>query len=202
VRLAVFGGTFDPPHIAHVIHAQAAAEQLGVERVLFIPAADPPHKRGETRTSADHRVAMTELAIADNAAFALSRLDVDRPGPHYSVDMLRLVHEKFAPTELFFLIGADSLIDLPRWYQPQALITLCQLAVIPRLNIAPNMNVLQQSIPALETRVTFIQSPPIDISSTDIVTRVRAGKAIRYLVADAVLTYIQAHQLYEHNTTN
>lgn len=193
-RVVAFGGTFDPPHIAHLIHAQYAAEALDCP-VLFVPAGDPPHKQGETRTPALHRLAMTEAAIAGNAHFRLSRVDVDRPGPHYSADMLALLaHEA---DELFLLIGADSLRDLPTWHRAREVLLRARLLISPRPEVWPDLDVLEAALPGLRERVQMLESPRIGISSTDVVARIAAGLSVRYLVPDAVLAYIEAHRLYE-----
>ena len=195
-RIGILGGTFDPPHVGHLILAQHALDALGLSTLLFVPAANPPHKQQEAKTPVEHRIAMLSRAIMDNAAFAISRVDVDRPGPHYSVDMVRLVQLEFPDAELYFIMGGDSLRDLPKWYQPQAFIRLCRIAVMrrPQSIISPAMH--QDTLPELAERLTIVDAPLIDISSTAIVARSAAGLSIRYLVPDAVIAYIQDHQLY------
>ena len=139
-RLGIYGGTFDPPHLGHLVLAESAADSLQIDRVLFVPASSPPHKdRSAIRSPAEDRFRMVELAIADNPRFAVSRLDMDRPGPHYSVDLLRLVREQHPHAELFFLIGGDSLRDLPAWSRPDELITLTTLAVMRRPGFDPDL---------------------------------------------------------------
>jgi len=196
-RLGVFGGTFDPPHIGHLILAEIAADDLGLDCVIFVPAAAPPHKRrAAVRVSAEHRLAMTERAIAGNPRFALSRVDVDRPGPHYSVDMLRLLAGQYPASALVFLVGADSLQDLPTWSRPAELIRLASLGVMRRPGVVPDLSLLEQDIPGVMDRVEWVDAPLIDIASSTIAELLASGRSIRYQVPDAVCDYIEMHGLY------
>ncbi len=196
-RVGVYGGTFDPPHLGHLILAETAADSLQLSRVLFVPAADPPHKTAATiRASAAHRVAMVELAIADNPRFALSRVDVDRAGPHYSVDMLRLLRAEYPRAELVFLIGVDSLRDLPTWSRPQELITLARLGVMRRPFVEVDLAALEAQLPGVGARIAWIDAPLIDIAARDLARRVACGYSIRYQVTDNVRAYIARHKLY------
>lgn len=194
--LGIFGGTFDPPHLGHLILAQRALDTLGLERVLFVPAADPPHKRARVVTPAAHRVAMLELALAGNPHFELSRVDLDRPGPHYTADMLSLMHDQFPEAALYFLVGADSLADLLTWRDPARIVARARLGVMQRPCVALDLAPLEAGLPGLTERVTFIEGPLIDISATEIRDCLRAGHSIRYQVPDAVADYIDAHRLY------
>lgn len=197
-RLGVFGGTFDPPHLGHLILAEAAADHLGLARVLFVPAGIPPHKEAPAvRAGAEHRAEMTRLAIAGNARFALARTDLERPGPHYTVDMLRLLREEYPGSDLVLLVGGDSLRDLPTWSRPQELIALARLGVLRRPADDVNLEALERAIPGLAARVTWIPAPRLDIASSAIATAIAAGRSVRYLVPDAVLAYIEAHSLYK-----
>lgn len=197
-RLGIFGGTFDPPHIGHLMLAEFARETLDAERMLFVPAADPPHKDA-TRSGIPHRLAMLERAIADNSHFAISLADVERPGPHYSVDMVRLIQAQYPSAELYFLIGADSLRDLPTWYHPEALIRLCRLAVLPRPGVIVSADMHEAVLPGLAERMVMLETPRIDVSSTEVAARIRAGKTVRYLVPQPALDYLEAHGLYRHD---
>jgi len=197
-RLGVFGGTFDPPHLGHLVLAEAAADHLGLVRVLFVPAGAPPHKEASAvRAGAEHRAAMTRLAIAGNPRFALARTDLDRPGPHYTVDMLRLLREEYPHSDLVLLIGGDSLRDLPTWSRPQELITLARLGVLRRPADDVDLAALERAIPGLAARVEWIPAPRLDIASSAIVAAIAAGRSARYLVPDAVLAYIEAYGLYK-----
>lgn len=196
MRIGILGGTFDPPHIGHLILAEAAREGIDADRVLFVPAGDPPHKQGETRQTVDHRLAMLECAIAGIQTFAISRVDLDRPGPHYTVDMLRLLADEYPHAELYFIMGGDSLRDLPRWHRPADLIARCRFAVMRRTDADSDPAMHGDLFPGLAGRVTMIDAPLIGLSSTDIVERIRAGRSIRYLVPPAVEAYIHQHGLY------
>lgn len=192
----MLGGTFDPPHIGHLILAQHALDSLALSQILFVPAADPPHKQHEIKTLVQHRLAMLNLAIEGNAKFSISRVDVDRAGPHYSVDMLGIVQSQYPQAELYFVMGGDSLKDLTRWHRPDALIRLCKLAVMRRPHTVISSEMHAGVLPELAERLVIIEAPLIDISSTAITARIAAGRSIRYLVPDAVRAYIQTNQLY------
>jgi nicotinate-nucleotide adenylyltransferase len=195
-RIGILGGTFDPPHIGHLILAECALDALHLNRLLFVPAADPPHKQDETITPVTHRLAMLERALAGNERLAISRADVDRPGPHYSLDMVQIIQAEYPQAELYFVMGGDSLRDLPKWHRPQEFIKCCRLAVMrrPGTEIDPAMH--EAIIPGLAQRVMMIDAPLIDISSSTITQRHMQGKSIRYLVPDSVRDYIETHQLY------
>ena len=198
MRLALLGGTFDPVHLGHLVLAEVARDQLRLDRVLFVPAGDPPHKQEQLKSAACHRRAMTELAIAANDCFELSPVDLERPGPHYSTDTVRLVRSSYgvASEDCFFVVGGDSLEDLPAWHRPAELVRLCRLAVAPRPDYRPDMAVLEQHLPGLSARLDWLQMPALDISATDIRGRVREGRSIRYQVPDSVRQYIEQHRLY------
>lgn len=195
-RLGILGGTFDPPHIGHLILGEYALDALGFDQLLYLPAADPPHKQGQVRLDAAHRVAMLERAIAGNTRFRLSRLDLDRPGPHYSLDTVRLLHQQHPGAEVYFVMGGDSLRDLPTWHRPQDLMRECRFVVMgrPGDGVRPDMH--EVVLPGLAERVMLLDAPQLDISSTAIVERIRQGRSVRYLVPDAVLAYIQEQQIY------
>jgi nicotinate-nucleotide adenylyltransferase len=204
-RIGVLGGTFDPPHIGHMVLAEYAAGTLGLSQVLFVPAADPPHKRNQTRAAVEHRIAMVEAAIAPNSRFTLSRVDVDRPGTHFTLDMIRIISTQYPDDELYFLMGSDSFRDLPKWHRPQEIIQHCKLGVMARpypdrgdWDLSPTM--YDDVIPGLSECVTLIEAPLLDVSATDIVTRMRQRKTVRYLVQDPVWDYIKEHRLYKDST--
>lgn len=195
-RIGILGGTFDPPHIGHLILAECAADVMNLEKVLFVPAAEPPHKQNEVKTPVEHRIAMLERALAGNDRFRLSRVDVDRPGPHYSVEMVQIIQVEYPGAETCFVMGGDSLKDLPKWYRPYELIKHVRLAVIRRPGAEIDLQYLESVIPGLSERVTFVDTPLLDISSTIITERRVQHRSIRYFVPDAVLDYIETHQLY------
>ncbi|MBN2304677.1 MAG: nicotinate (nicotinamide) nucleotide adenylyltransferase [Anaerolineae bacterium] len=197
LRLGIYGGTFDPPHLGHLILAETAADTLALNRVLFVPAADPPHKESaDVRTPVQHRLAMVERAVVDNPRFDLSRVDVDRPGPHYTADMLRLLRDEFPGAELYFLIGADSLRDLPAWSRPAEILEQAQLGVMRRPGVEPDLIALARVLPDLPARIAWIDAPLIDIAARDLARRIAAGTSVRYQVPDVVRAYIQEHGLY------
>ncbi len=195
-RLGLLGGTFDPLHIGHLILASVAAEALALDAVWFVPAADPPHKQGRPVTPASHRVAMVALGIAGNPRFALSRIDVDRPGPHYSADMVALAQQQAPQATIFFLLGSDSLADLPTWHRPDLLLARCQLAVYRRPSAPVDMMALEARLPGLTGHVIWIDGPGVNLSASAIRERLQSGHSIRYLVPETVRTYIDTHHLY------
>lgn len=197
-RLGILGGTFDPIHLAHLVMAQEARVKLALDRVLFVPVAVPPHKPQEAPAPLAHRMAMVALAIGGNPDFVLSRADVDRPPPHYSLDMVRLIREEWGgdAEHLFFIMGLDSLRNLPAWHQPEELVKLCRLTVLCRPGHRADWEELEAHIPDIASRLELVEMPQMDISSTGIRRRVREGWPIRYLVPDEVEAYIQRHGLY------
>jgi nicotinate-nucleotide adenylyltransferase len=196
-RIGILGGTFDPPHIGHLVLADSAIESLQLDRLLFVPAGDPPHKQNATRLTIEHRLAMLEHALDVDERFLLSRVDIDRPGPHYAADTVRIIQGQNPGAELFFVMGADSLRDLPTWKHPDLLIQGCKLAVMERATarISPDMH--EAIIPGLAEQVVIIDAPLVEVSSTEMVDRLRAGKSVRFLVPDAVLDYIHSQQIYQ-----
>jgi nicotinate-nucleotide adenylyltransferase len=197
MRLGTLGGTFDPIHIGHLILAEEAWHQLRLDQVLLAPAADPPHKRDQGKSPAEHRVRMVELAIADNPHLALSRVDVDRPGPHYTLDMVRLLHEQYGPgADLYFLMGLDSLADLPTWHRPLELMQQCKLVALSRPDAEFDWETLEAALPGVRRRVIVLPMPLLQISGSDLRARVREGRPLRYQVLPQVEQYIHEQQLY------
>ncbi len=197
-RVGILGGTFDPVHLGHLILAEEAQQQLGLRVVCFVPAADPPHKQGRKLAPAEDRVAMLARAVAGNPAFTVSRVDVDRPGPHYTLDMVRIFQRELPPdTQLYFLMGFDSLAELPTWHEPAALVAACHLVALTRPAVPLDWAHLEAALPGVRARVTLLDMPELEISSSELQARVRAGRSIRYLVPDAVCEYIQERGLYQ-----
>jgi nicotinate-nucleotide adenylyltransferase len=192
------GGTFDPIHIGHLILAEEACDQLGLSEVYIAPAGDPPHKRDRRLAPVEDRLRMVETAIAGNPVFRASRIDADRPGPHYTVDTVRLFRQQLPrDTELYFLMGFDSLAELPGWDRPAELIAACHLVALTRYNVPVDWPALEARLPGLRERVTLLDMPELEIASHHIQARVRAGRSIRYLVPDGVRAYILEHGLYK-----
>ncbi len=197
LRVGVLGGTFDPIHIGHLILAEEARDQLGLAVVHLVPAGDPPHKRDRRLASIEDRLEMIARAIADNPALQVSRVDADRPGPHYTLDMVRIFQARLpAGGELYFLMGYDSLAELPGWHRPQELLAACRLVALTRYNVPLDWEMLEARLPGIRERVTLLDMPELEISSNQIQERIRAGRSIRYLTPDAVRTYIEEKGLY------
>lgn len=195
-RIGVFGGTFDPPHLGHLILAEAAREQLGLERVLWAVAGQSPLKLDRELSPVGLRLEMVRAAIAGHPQFALSEVDVRRPGPHYTVDALGLIASQHPNAELYFIMGEDSLRDLPQWHRPADLIAECRLAVLRRPGVAADLAALEAAIPGLTARVEWIVAPEVGISASDVRRRVCEGRSIRYLVPAAVEAIIVTKGLY------
>jgi nicotinate-nucleotide adenylyltransferase len=206
-RLGVLGGTFDPPHYGHLLLADTARVQLRLDRVLIAPAGQPPHKPEAQPSSRAHRVALVKAALldADEPAFRLSRVDLDRPGPHYTMETLTVLREQYPEAEIWFLIGGDSLADLAKWRAPSRIIALARLGVLARPGYAPDLETLSASLAPvdgsatavdLRERIDWLHGPALDISSSALRERARRGFPLRFLVPPSVEAYICEHQLY------
>ncbi|MEZ4861349.1 MAG: nicotinate-nucleotide adenylyltransferase [Caldilineaceae bacterium] len=196
-RIGIYGGTFDPIHIGHLILAEEARFQLQLDRVYLAPAGDPPHKQSQPITPVRYRVQMAELATAELEHIWVSRVDADRPGPHYTTDMVRLMREQVGPTaELYFLMGMDSLRDLPTWQHPQWLIEQCKVVALTRHDVTIDWTVLEAALPGIRERVILLDMPELEIASHTLRERIRKGWPICYQMPPAVAAYIRKHQLY------
>jgi len=199
MRVGVFGGTFDPIHIGHLVIAEEAWMELELERVVFIPAGLPPHKLDHVMSPVEHRLAMVELAIASNPHFAVSRVDIDRFGPCYTVDTIELLKDEWGGgVEVYFIMGSDSLLDILTWHNPRRLIRLCRFAVVSRPGYQVDFDELDALLPGVASRVQMLNAPELAISSTDIQRRVREGLSIKYQVPEAVEDYIYQQKLYQN----
>lgn len=198
-RIGIVGGSFDPPHLAHLIMAETVREALRLDVVLFMPAGTQPLKQDREATHEDHRVAMTELAIAGNPHFALSRVDVDRHGPSYTADSLERLREQYGGLDraaMWFVIGSDSLLNLHRWREPTRILAQARLAVVRRPGYEADLGALEGQVPGVTAAVDWVDAPLMEISSTDIRERLRQGRSVRYRVPGPVLAYIEQHGLY------
>ena len=195
-RIGILGGTFNPPHLGHLVCAQEALVQLELDRVVLIPTGVPPHKEVLAEPGAEHRVEMCRLATAKDERLAVSTLEVERPGPSFTVDTLKGIHATAAGDELTFIVGGDMAYALPTWREPEAVLSMATVAIAARSgarreDIAERLADLRGGASA-----RFFDMPRIDVSSSDIRRRVREGRPIRYLVPDDVVHYIGAQGLY------
>jgi nicotinate-nucleotide adenylyltransferase len=196
MKIGLLGGTFDPPHWGHLWLAETARAQLGLAKVLFLPVRQPPHKEGREITAVAHRHRMTLLAIHDIPYFEVDKTDMDRDSPQVTVTLLPLLEKSYPEAQLWWLIGSDSLRDLPGWEKPQKLIELCRLAVLERPGVVVNWAELKTAVPKIETAIDLLGGPQLNLSSTDIRRWARASYSIRHLLPAAVLQYIEANALY------
>ncbi len=195
-RIGVLGGTFDPVHNGHLSIANALRAALDLERVVWVPAGRPPHKTGQIVSSDRDRLAMLELALAGSAVDQIDTIDIERSGPSNTADMLEILAQRFAPARLFFLMGEDSLRDLPTWHDPERLLRAAELAVAARPGVDADLESVARQVPTVRGRAHLVPTEEIAISSSGIRRRVREHQSIRGLVPAAVEAYIQDHGLY------
>jgi len=196
-RIGVFGGTFDPPHIGHQILAMEAYDELKLDKLFWVPEPQPPHKIGMRITPIDVRVEMVLAAIQNDEIFEMSTVDIDRPGPHYVVDTIEVFRSLYPDGILIFLIGGDSLHDLPEWHKPREFIEACDLlGVMRRPGEKLDLNILERKLPGLSRKVVFIEAPLLEISSNQIRNLVAAGKPFRYYLPHDVYKIIMQRNLY------
>ncbi len=197
-RIGLFGGTFDPPHLAHLLLASESAYQLNLSRVLWILTPNPPHKDNDPITALEHRLAMLDLTIADNPLFELSRLELERPGPHFSVDTIKQFAVQEPEADIILLIGGDSLHDLPTWRSPADLVAAVhQIGVMRRPGDSVDVSSLVEKLPGIDRKVRFVDTLRQNISSTEIRRRIANGEPYRYYLLPSVYEYIVKHRLYE-----
>lgn len=196
-RIGILGGTFDPPHVGHLWLAALASDSLRLQQVLFMPAAQPPHKRRRGMSSITERLLMTRLAIGGNPRFQLSTLEVGRPGPSYTIDSIEELLRSHADARLFLIMAADSLAQIDSWREPDRLLSLVEWAVGPRPgNELPDKAALRRRFGSAARRIHLLKGPALEVSATDIRQRVAARKTIRYLVPQAVEELILDKGLY------
>lgn len=201
-RVGVLGGTFDPVHYGHLVIAEEAYHALDLAEMVFVPAGQPPHKPDALATTAQHRLAMLELAVASNAHFSISRVDLDRPGPSYTVDTLRLLRQQWGEqTAIYFLIGWDSLEDLLIWHDPAGVLAqLTYLVAVQRPGYQEESDYrasLEARLPGIKQRLLVVPAPQLEISSTDLRARVAEGRPIKYQLPESVEQYIEQYRLYQ-----
>jgi nicotinate-nucleotide adenylyltransferase len=196
VRIGILGGTFNPPHLGHLVCAQEAYLELALDQVMLIPAGMPPHKPVEAEPGPEHRMELCRLAIRDDDRFVASDIELRRDGPSYTADTLALLNEQSSTNELFLILGGDIAARLPQWHEPERVLELATVAIAKRRGTARSS--VQRALDQLKggDRARFFQMPRIGISSTMVRRRVRAGQPIRYFVPDAVADYIEQNGLY------
>jgi len=196
-KLGLFGGTFDPPHIGHLILASEAVHQFNLSRLLWVLAPDPPHKQDQAITVLSHRLEMLRRLIDGDPSFEISTLEIDRPGPHYTIDTVRLLAAQQPQADIYLLLGGDSLRDLPTWrFGAELVAAVFRLGVMRRLGEPFDMPALEEKIPGLTKKVEFIDAPLQNLSSHEIRSRVMRGKAYRYYLLPSVYDYIEEKKLY------
>lgn len=192
MKIGVFGGTFNPPHVGHLIVTESMLSQIELKRLLFVPSANPPHKPNLSLASAYDRFAMTELAIEGHSVFEVSNIEIERQGKSYTIDTLKSLKIIFPRAEFFLIIGADSFIEMETWKSPDEIFTIAEVIVLSRPGFT-NLNVRRD----YQRRARFVNVPLIGISGTDIRRRVKHKQSIRYLVPPSVEEYIYSHKLYQ-----
>ena len=196
-RLGVFGGTFDPPHLGHLILAAEALEQLKLDRLLWVLTSAPPHKQNQAVSPLAVRLELLQALLGSNPMFELSRVDIDRPAPHYAADTVQILAGQYPGAELFYLMGGDSLRDLPAWFHPEIFVGACRgLGVMRRPGDNIDLARLESRLPGVGGKIHFIDSPLLEISSKQIRERIYGGHTYRYYLPEAVFKLIDQKRLY------
>ncbi len=203
-RVGILGGSFDPPHVGHLMIAREARERVGLDAVLFVPAGEQWLKEGQVVAPATHRLAMTHLLVGSTPHFSVSDMEITRPGPTYTVDTLHALREASPPdTDYFFILGEDAVADLPRWHSPQELVTLCRFIAMPRAGAGgrPDLSPAYAAVPGLRDKVTVLDDAPrIDVSSSSVRRMIERGEdlksALNGVLPDYIVKYLTAHRLY------
>jgi nicotinate-nucleotide adenylyltransferase len=195
--IGIFGGTFDPPHLGHLILAAEAHARLKLDRLLWVLTPDPPHKQGRVISPLKHRLAMVKLAIDADPQFELSTVDINRPPPLYALDTVRILASQNPGAKLVYLMGGDTLRDLPLWHLPAEFVAGCDaIGVMRRPGDTLDLPALEEAIPGLTDKVRFVEAPLINISAHDIRQRAAGGSPFRYFVLPGVYRYIVRHNIY------
>lgn len=197
MKIGVLGGTFDPVHLGHLILAEEARYQLELKRILWVLTPEPPHKAGKTILRWEDRWCMLDQAVAGNKTFEMSDVDIQREPPYYAVDTMRLLKEEFPRDQLIYLIGSDSLNDLPEWQQPRRLVDICDgLGIMIRPGITIDYPLLEEMLPGIQKKLIIMPAKSLDISSSNIRSRIASGHPYRYFLPPAVYDYIEENNLY------
>lgn len=198
-NIGIFGGSFDPIHYGHLLMAEQCREQARLDALLFIPANQSPLKTHSPRAEPRHRLEMLRLAISGHDAFAVDNLELERPGPSYTIDTLRAVQSRNPGDQLFLIVGSDALLDFGRWREPADILKLALPLVVARPGEAASLNLLRPLVSTdrwPKVQKGIVESPRSEISSSDMRRRIQSGRSIRYMTPRAVEMYIQAHRLY------
>lgn len=196
-RIGIFGGTFDPPHMGHLILAAEARDQLGLDCVLWVVTPDPPHKWDRSVSSLAVRLELVQAALGSDSSFQISRVEIDRPGPHYSADTVQILAGQYPDAELYYLMGGDSLHDLPTWVRPQEFVnSLTGIGVMRRPQDFVDLPWLERQLPGIASRIHFVDAPLLEISSTSIRERAALQRHFRYFLPSAVYTLITERGWY------
>ena len=197
-KIGLFGGTFDPPHLGHIILAAEVLQQLALDKVIWVLTPDSPFKTEQRKVDIRHRVEMVKRAIADDAAFDISLLEMERPGPHYTADTVALFRKKFPTDELTLLLGGDSLAGFPTWYKPDEILRhIDAIGVMLRPGEGLSIDSALDEYPQLKSKIKLIQAPLLQISSSDIRHRILSGKHYRHYLPALVFDYIRGFELYQ-----
>ena len=197
-RLGIFGGTFDPPHLGHLILASEIRTQLKIDRLLWVLTSIPPHKLDRAITPLEHRLAMVNLAVDANPYFELSRIEIDREGPHFAIDTLELLKNENPDTDLVYVMGGDSLHDFLSWHRPADIVAAChEIGVMRRPDDFIDLSELDMAIPNIRSKLRFVDAPLLEIASSEIRRRAALGLPIRYYLPNPVYDYIRDYGLYD-----
>jgi nicotinate-nucleotide adenylyltransferase len=200
LRVGILGGAFNPPHVGHLVCAQEAVVQLGLDRVTFVPTGRPPHREIEQDPGAEARAEMCEAAIVDDERFTMSRIELEREGPSYTVDTLRALHEASPDDELFLVLGGDQAAALPKWRAPEEVLRLATVAAVERIGWSRNAIIIKLGRLQGAQGVRLLDMPLIQVSSSMVRHRLADGKPINYLVPERVIEYIEEKGLYRAST--
>ena len=197
-RFGIFGGTFDPPHVGHLILAAEARDQLNLDCTIWVLTPEPPHKQGKEISDIDDRLNMVQMAVEEDDGFKLSHVDINRPGPHYAVDTAKILRQTYPDKDLIYLMGGDSLDDLPKWYRAEAFLSVMDgIGVMRRPGDDIDLSELFHALPALEEKLSFVTAPLLEIAAEQIRRRARENRAFRYYLLPKVYEYIKNHRIYQ-----
>jgi nicotinate-nucleotide adenylyltransferase len=198
MRIGIFGGTFDPPHVGHLILAEECRTQLNLDKLLWVVTDNPPHKRYVNVSPIESRVELVLKTIEGNPSFELSRVDIDRPGPHFAIDTVNILKQQFPGSQMFYLMGGDSLHDLPSWNKPQEFVDLCDgIGVMRRHADQVDLDSLEALLHGIKDKALIVEAPILEISSHQIRQRIYASQAYRYYLREAVYQAIRDMGLYQ-----